>query len=56
MGAHLSMTLIFRPELSALVKIKVYDFEARRRSELDAKRTELKARPRSAAINYTYLY
>ena len=43
-----------RSEWKALVKTKVFDFESRRRSELDAKRDDLKARP-PTAINYTYI-
>lgn len=43
-----------RPEWRSLVKASVYQFENCRRSELDAKRGELKARP-PAAINYNYI-
>ncbi|KAL0860281.1 hypothetical protein ABMA27_009699 [Loxostege sticticalis] len=42
-----------RPEWRSMVKAKIFDFEAKRRSDLDTKRDELKARP-PAAINYNY--
>lgn len=42
-----------RPDWRALVRNKVSDFEERRRSELDSRRDELKARP-PAAISYNY--
>ncbi|CAG9132949.1 unnamed protein product [Plutella xylostella] len=43
-----------RPAWRHTVRTKVFEFERRRREELDAKRDELKARP-AAAINYNYV-
>ena len=43
-----------RRDWRSRVKAKVFDFEARRLSELDAKRDELKARP-PVAINYNFV-